>query len=559
ASSGFFTDSYNLFATNVILPSLAFVYWKDDRHLDHELKINIITLVGSVLGQLIFGFLADRFGRRKLYGLELIVVIFGTLGLTQASPGYVEFVDGHRIPSMSIMGWFMFWRFFVGLGIGAEYPLSAVITSEFAPVKQRGRMMAAVFLMQPMGQLTAQLVGLFVVLGFKNSYGYGDVNTDQAILTDRVWRKADNGRIGVVAGVGAFPALIAIICRITIPESPRYTLDVEYDTQKAEDDTDKFTEHTARSSVPSPALTSSKLYLQSSGLSHIYPAFSRADIMQYFWIEGNWRRLAGASICWFLLDLAFYGLGINNPRTIAEVWATSPATNGTASELAWAGGHVNVNDPPNISDVLFTNAWQSLVTLSIGSILGSLAIIWAIDYVRRKTLLSSSFFVLAIIFAIIGGTFKKVIETKSHGVTLALYILAQFVFNFGPNTLTFIIPGEVFPTRYRCSCYAIAAASGKLGSIIGQVILSQARFNGRSVSDPNSNALGWVLIIFAVLMLLGAWVAYVWTPVVTYPEEVDAADEQGKKGIWKILRLRRLKNKTLEQLAMEGDLVGKTS
>jgi PHS family inorganic phosphate transporter-like MFS transporter len=126
AGSGFFTDSYNLFATNVILPSLAFIYWSSDPNSDHETAINAITLAGSLLGQLIFGFLADRFGRRKLYGLELIVVIFGTLGLCQSSAGYHE-------SSMSILGWILFWRFFVGLGIGAEYPLSAVITAEFVP------------------------------------------------------------------------------------------------------------------------------------------------------------------------------------------------------------------------------------------------------------------------------------------------------------------------------------------------------------------------------------------------------------------------------------------
>ena len=111
ASSGFFTESYNLFATNVILPSLAFIYWSNDPNSDHETEINATTLAGSLLGQLIFGFLSDRFGRRKLYGLELIVVIFGTLGLRQSSAGY----NG----SMKILGWLMFWRFFVGLGIGA--------------------------------------------------------------------------------------------------------------------------------------------------------------------------------------------------------------------------------------------------------------------------------------------------------------------------------------------------------------------------------------------------------------------------------------------------------
>lgn len=71
---------------------------------------------------LIFGFLADKFGRRRLYGLELVLVIFSTLGMAQASTGINN--------SMNILPWIIFWRFLMGLGIGAEYPLSAVITAE---------------------------------------------------------------------------------------------------------------------------------------------------------------------------------------------------------------------------------------------------------------------------------------------------------------------------------------------------------------------------------------------------------------------------------------------
>jgi PHS family inorganic phosphate transporter-like MFS transporter len=126
ASSGFFTDSYNLFAANVILPSIAYVYWPDRTDRLPELRINVVTLLGSLVGMLLFGFLADKYGRRKLYGLELIVVIFGTLGIVQASNGYW---NGSG-KSMDIMGWLVFWRFFMGMGIGAEYPLSAVITAE---------------------------------------------------------------------------------------------------------------------------------------------------------------------------------------------------------------------------------------------------------------------------------------------------------------------------------------------------------------------------------------------------------------------------------------------
>lgn len=62
AASGFFTDSYNLFATNVILPSLEFLYWPDVCYDEQwrETLINCATLGGSLLGQLIFGYLADR-------------------------------------------------------------------------------------------------------------------------------------------------------------------------------------------------------------------------------------------------------------------------------------------------------------------------------------------------------------------------------------------------------------------------------------------------------------------------------------------------------------------
>ena len=81
-----------------------------------------MTLAGSMVGQVFFGWLGDRFGRTRLYGIELAIVIFSTIGVASASTGYLN--------DMSILGWLSVWRFVMGLGIGAEYPLSAVITAE---------------------------------------------------------------------------------------------------------------------------------------------------------------------------------------------------------------------------------------------------------------------------------------------------------------------------------------------------------------------------------------------------------------------------------------------
>ncbi|OAT09314.1 MFS transporter, PHS family, inorganic phosphate transporter [Blastomyces gilchristii SLH14081] len=96
--------------------------------------------VRTIIGQYALGVLADLYGRRKMYGLELLVIIITTVGVTMASEGASQ--------SMNLAGWLIFWRFLMGIGIGADYPLSAVIVSEFVPTKSRARMIATVFVMQ---------------------------------------------------------------------------------------------------------------------------------------------------------------------------------------------------------------------------------------------------------------------------------------------------------------------------------------------------------------------------------------------------------------------------
>lgn len=61
----------DLFASNVILPSLAYVYF-ETLSQSTEITINALTLAGSAIGQLLFGLLGDIFGRQRLYGIELV-------------------------------------------------------------------------------------------------------------------------------------------------------------------------------------------------------------------------------------------------------------------------------------------------------------------------------------------------------------------------------------------------------------------------------------------------------------------------------------------------------
>src|SRR5271170_1691588 len=76
-----------------------------------------------------------------MYGVSLMIMIFTTLSTALTGSG----------PATSAVGVIIFWRCLLGIGLGGDYPMSAVITAEFASTKYRGRMMAAVFSMQGVG------------------------------------------------------------------------------------------------------------------------------------------------------------------------------------------------------------------------------------------------------------------------------------------------------------------------------------------------------------------------------------------------------------------------
>ena len=123
AGVGFFTDSYDIFCVSMLTIMLGIVYYPSKGKLptssDNAIKLS--TSAGTVIGQLGFGMLADIVGRKRMYGLELIVIIFATLAqaLTAGSP------------STSLVGLIIFWRVIMGVGIGGDYPLSSIITSEW--------------------------------------------------------------------------------------------------------------------------------------------------------------------------------------------------------------------------------------------------------------------------------------------------------------------------------------------------------------------------------------------------------------------------------------------
>ncbi|KAF4813875.1 Repressible high-affinity phosphate permease [Colletotrichum siamense] len=459
AASGFLTDSYNLFSTNVILASIAFVYWPSHGSRWQGLLINFFTLLGSVIGQLLFGFLADFYGRTRLYGIELVLVIVSTIGVATSSYGFDD---------MSFLGLFIWWRFVMGIGIGAEYPLSAVITSEWSSTQSRGTMISSTFMMQPIGQALAQLVGLWVLVGREQSAGLQEMQCGLDMKFDRECRRTVDGIWRIVIGSGAVPALLAIIFRFFLFDCGLYSLEVRNKPGIALRNTQRV--YGAPPGAPAGYPMAAADGMHTTNSAQPMPIqFSKEDLHKYFIEDGNW---------YYLLE----------------------------------------------------QAKQYLLTVSLASIAGSACFVIFANRIPRRLWLTISFFVLAILFVITGCVYYGVNRTEGAPATIVFVALCHFMFNFGANTLTFIIPAEIFPTCYRCTCHGISAAAGKLGSIVALLVVY-----GINSSYTAANRQGLIFLLFGSFVAIGAVFSWAYLP----DSQRWTIDEDGR---------RVLEQKTLEEL-----------
>ena len=106
----------------IITPALYFVYSRHGQ-LDRDagLVLDMVTLTSTILGMVIFGHLADRLGRSKLYGIEVIMMLAAIGGAAFSSAGFIIHQgQGNEEGSLDIYAALFMFRFFLGLGIGAE-------------------------------------------------------------------------------------------------------------------------------------------------------------------------------------------------------------------------------------------------------------------------------------------------------------------------------------------------------------------------------------------------------------------------------------------------------
>jgi PHS family inorganic phosphate transporter-like MFS transporter len=184
-------------------------------------------------------------------------------------------------------------RFVLGFGVGGDYPVSAVMMSEYANRKDRGKLVGMVFGTQALGLIVGPLIALALIGG-----GASD---------DVVWR--------ILLGLGALPAAAVLYLRTKMPESPRYRAQVQGRAAEAATQIAGFTRGQVNGNGSgSPG--------QNLGL-RAFLTNRRYLIM-----------LAGTAGTWFLLDYAYYGNTISTPQILGLISPHASTTTKIALQLA---------------------------------------------------------------------------------------------------------------------------------------------------------------------------------------------------------------------------------
>lgn len=271
---GFFTDAYDLFVIG-IASTLISLQWQ--LSADKLALLNATMLGAACLGAFVFGRIADLVGRKRVYWLVAAIMVVAALG-SAIAPNYWTLIA---------------FRFLLGLGVGGDYPVSAVIMTEFSNRKDRGRLVGLVFSTQALGLVIGPLIALALL-------GAGTSN-------DIAWR--------VLLGLGAIPAAAVVYLRRRMPESPRYQLQMQGRTAEAENEMSAFSDGALQGSTAGAARR-------------------RIGLRAFLTNRSFLVMLAGTAGCWFLLDYAYYGNTISTPQIIGLISPSSSTMTKIAIQLA---------------------------------------------------------------------------------------------------------------------------------------------------------------------------------------------------------------------------------
>jgi PHS family inorganic phosphate transporter-like MFS transporter len=223
---------------------------------------------------------------------------------------------------------------------------------------------------------------------------------------------------------GALPAIYVVYLRRKLMETPRFSLQVEGNRNKAEQAIQTIT---GGSSTSTSNSTSAKARLQTKDYMR--------ELRKYLIF------VLGTTVSWFIFDMAFYGTTLNNSFILE---------------------HIGYGSASTLRGTIFNVAIGDTVLAGVFALPGYWIAVGLIDKVGRRFLQILGFAVMAIAYLVLG--FEYSFLKTSLDLFVIVFGISYLFGNIGPNTTTFILPTELFPTNIRSTGHGIAASIAKLGA-----------------------------------------------------------------------------------------------
>lgn len=331
--------------------------------------IGASALVGVFLGGIVFGPLTDRIGRKLMYMIDLgAIVIFSILQFFVTSDWQLLVL-----------------RLLIGVAVGADYPIATALVAEFAPREWRARLLGGLNAMWFVGATVASFVGFFLL-------------------------SVDNGWRWMLLS-SAVPAVIIMIARTSIPESPRW-LASKGRTAEAQ-------------AVLTQTLGAGAVL---DDLPHEGPGGSLRDVVR----GGYLKRVVFISIFWSATIITLFAIYSFGPQMLMLFGLQD----GNQAELGYG-------------------------LINLFFFLGNVVALLFVDRMGRRPVLIGGFLVSGL------GLLYLAVFPDSSLLLVAIAFAVYAIFNGGPSILEWIYPNELFPTEIRASAVGLCTGISRIGAAIG--------------------------------------------------------------------------------------------
>lgn len=331
--------------------------------------IGASALVGVFVGGLVFGNVTDRIGRKLMYTIDLAAIIICSV---------LQFFVNDPWQLFAL-------RMLIGIAVGADYPIATALVAEFAPSQWRAKLLGGLNAMWFVGATVAAFVGYWL-LGVNNGWRW-------MLLSSAV------------------PAVLIVIARTTIPESPRWLFSKGRRTEALE----------VLHATLGPDATLDDLPEEEK------PTTVRAVIS-----AGYLQRVVFISIFWTCTIVTLFAIYAFGPQMLSLF---------------------------NLESGNEANLGYGLINLFF--FVGNVIALAFVDKLGRRPVLIGGFVISAL-----GLLYLAVFPGASIGV-VALAFAVYAIFNGGPSILEWIYPNELFPTEVRATAVGLCTGTSRIGAAIG--------------------------------------------------------------------------------------------